>query len=197
MIIDARGKFTTRHLQKMKSSHGNDENIDVVLTVANEVYTTTVGNLRSIFENDAVNNSIKSDEIIDFVYEGDDVLELTGDDFLWWTKEIKGVKYARLNRLFEEGEEKVKEPKAPKQTRTSTIYVAEVATNNNGEFIDNLTCSGTEKVIVEFVNKEYVKRELRNQFANTTVFKIYKEDTVDKPEYKTLTKMIEEGDVIV
>lgn len=192
MLIDAKRKFTTRHMTAFRENHSPDDMVDCMLTNAGCVVSYKLSDIRDFFTDNSVIDIMKDDEVVDLTI-GDDILEFTGYDYLWWIAPIRGVQFGRLDRLLnEETTEKTV------KTRTKSTYSVACGIKKDDEIINVETFNGAKADVIEFMNKYYSKQLLKSYFEAQVVFIFNYQDEADlthNSNWKTLDELAAEGKV--
>lgn len=202
-IIDAKNKFTTRHLLKFKSELSPDTMVNIVSEKTDLCDAYNVNELRKFFDNDVnISLIVADDDVISFIAD-DNILEFSGLDFKWWTKTIKGVRCARLDKLFDEVTIKEKSETEKKTTSSrSAMYDCYIGYLKDGSIEDVQHLNAKRADMIEFINKRHSQIQLKYDFAYKTMIalsnEIISQEALSKSDtWKTFEKLSEEGVLVL
>ena len=119
------------------------------------------------------------------------LLEIAADDFLWWTAIVRGVKYKRLDKLFNDTEKKdVIESVKPEIYKVACGIKKDSVVTNIEKF------EGCKKDTIAFVNKIFAKMQIKSMFKANIVFCVnykYDDDLNDANNWLTMYELCDKG----
>ena len=202
MVINAVRALKPSHMTQFLAGQSKEQDLDIVVNNETLFDTVKLEKIQDVFMNEELEKLIASDDdTIQFI-TGDNILTIAGIDYNWWIAPVRNKKYKRLEKLFSGEEEKVVNT-SEKKTRTIRQLQVGIATKNDREITNIETFSGSTRDCINFINKNYAKRELRSRFADNTVIYFYSGDdtiiftNIDSSEWKTFEQLQEEGVIVV
>ena len=213
-LIECKKDLKPHWIEEFKT-RVNDETADVtVLFDGKEDFGAySISNLRSIFESDWLASVVGDNRKLGINFVANEVcLSFCGDDFLWWTKTLRGKKFARLDELFGivparqenyvEHDETLRNEKAraslaktQRKADDSTYRIA-CGIKRDNTVVDIEKFEGTQKQMRDFVNKLFSRNYVRTFGKGVTVYCVnwqYDADLDDLDNWKTLNQLTEEG----
>lgn len=201
MVINAIRALKPSHMTQFLAGQSKEQDLDIVVNNETLFDTVKLEKIQDVFMNEELEKLIASDDdTIQFI-TGDNILTIAGIDYTWWIAPVRNKKYKRLEKLFSGEEGKVANT-SEKKTRTTRQLQVGIATKNDKDITNIETFNGSTRDCINFINKNYAKRELRNRFAGNTVIYIYSGDdtidftNIDSSEWKTFEQLQEEGVIV-
>ena len=201
MVINAIKALKPSHMTQFLTGQSKEQDLDIVVNNETLFDTVKLEKIQDWFINEELEKLIASyDDTIQFI-TGDNILTIAGIDYTWWIAPVRNKKYKRLEKLFSGEEGKVANT-SEKKTRTTRQLQVGIATKNDKEITNIETFNGSIRDCINFINKNYAKRELKSRFADNTVIYIYSGDetidftNIDSSEWKTFEQLQEEGVIV-
>lgn len=202
ILIDAKKKLTYQSIVDFKADQSDDTAVDVVSEMSDVAFSTTLGSLQDFFKRDDVAETFVNDkDVISFLTE-QTALQILGVDFKWYITPVRGIRYKRLDKLFnicdtnDEGMNKpsntsTKKPREKTAKPTIKVECARIDKDNN-IVEESTTFVGTKSEVVSFINMYYAKAMIRSRFADDAKFKVENDET-----WKSFDELVNEGVFLV
>lgn len=187
VYIDARHKLGPNAIQQFKSEQSDDALVTMFIEDNEFMCEKSLSNLRQFFEDEEVESMVPDDKCVIHFMTDMKVLTIIGLDYNWWIAPIRGKKYGRLKRLFDDEVqpivEKEQKPRQSRQVETHKCVVAKPGGENLGVIEE---FEGKMKDLINFVNKHrqldllktFFKSDLQYSFDDGP-FKTFEQHTAD------------------
>lgn len=208
-LIECKKNLKPHHIKEFVNQVNDQDSIATLVLENDEehIFEASVKDLRKLFENEDVYNCI-TDPIqqID-ILAGDVNLRFAGTDYQWYARPVRGKLFKHVADLFEEKVEvkrdehtRNEDAKASleksRRQKDTTIYKVAIGTKSDNAIHDIEKMEGTQKEVVEFINKMSTLNRLRSFGRAVTVFCInwkFEDDLNDIDNWKTMSELTEEG----
>ena len=190
-IIDAKHKLSYKFIQKFMAEQDPNTTVTMYIDSSEKIFERPLKNMRLFFEDQKAEEQITSECCVISFITDTRVLEIAADDFLWWTAIVRGVKYKRLDKLFNDVEKKdIIESAKPE------IYKVACGIKKDSVVTDIEKFEGSKKDTTAFVNKIFAKMQIKSMFKANIVFCVnykYDDDLNDANNWFTMYELCDKG----
>lgn len=190
-IIDAKRKLSYKFIQKFMTGQDPNTTVTMYIDSSEKIFERPLKNMRLFFEDQKAEEQITSECCVISFITDTRVLEIAADDFFWWTAMVRGVKYRRLDKLFNTEEKKEKVENVGPE-----IYKVACGIKKDSVVTDIEKFEGNKKDVTAFVNKIFAKMQIKSMFKANIVFCVnykYDSDLDDADNWFTMYELCNKG----
>ena len=190
-VIDAKHKLSYKFIQQFMAGQDPNTTVTMYIDSSEKIFERPIRNMRLFFEDQKAEEQITSECCVISFITDTRVLEIAADDFFWWTAIVRGVKYKRLDKLFNNVEKKdVIESVKPE------IYKVACGIKKDSVVTEIEKFEGNKKDTTAFVNKIFAKMQIKSMFKANVVFCVnykYDDDLNDANNWLTMYELCDKG----
>lgn len=208
-LIECKKNLKAHHIKEFVNQVNDQDSIATLVLENDEehIFEASVKDLRKLFENEDVYNCITDPMQQIDILAGDVNLRFAGTDYRWYARPVRGKLFKHVADLFEEKVEVKRDERTrnedakaslekSRRQKDTTIYKVAIGTKSDNAIHDIEKMEGTQKEVVEFINKMSTLNRLRSFGRAVTVFCInwkFEDDLNDLDNWKTMSELTEEG----